>query len=328
MAEQSRRDYSLARLQEFAGKAVVLDDLVGGDPLCIYATGSYGRLEAWEESDADLFFLFGGLSANDKLSDIKFIEIAAALISIARSMGFPEFSGDGEYLNVHNVADMDRVLGSPADDSINAFTARMLLILESRPVYNQEVYDRLLKTVIGFYFEDFEDHPEDFLPNFLTNDILRFWRTLTLNYEEKRRKIRRIEDLDELAEKKSTSALRNYKLKFSRMSTCFSMISSLAASPVPVSIDRVIELCAMSPKERFGQLRDSGTRAAELVDQLDQLYEEFLEFVQRPKAELHVEVSDPEERKRLEIHGSKYGEAIFQLINETVDEERMRYLVI
>ena len=78
---------------------------------------------------------------------------------------------------------MEEVLGSPEDDGLNAFTARMLLLLESRPVYNAERYRRILKAVIGFYYRDFSDHSEHFRPTFLINDILRFWRTLTLNYE-------------------------------------------------------------------------------------------------------------------------------------------------
>jgi hypothetical protein len=91
-------------------------------------------------------------------------------------MGFPAFSGDGRYLEVQYVHEMERVLGSPRDDSLNAFTARMLLLLESQPLYADGIYGRLLTRIIGFYYRDFSDRAKDFLPVFLINDILRFWR--------------------------------------------------------------------------------------------------------------------------------------------------------
>jgi hypothetical protein len=77
-------------------------------------------------------------------------------------------------------------LGCASDNSLNAFTARMLLLLESQPVSDETVYTRLRQRIVGFYYRDFDDHNETFLPTFLLNDILRFWRTLTLNYEHHR----------------------------------------------------------------------------------------------------------------------------------------------
>jgi hypothetical protein len=186
----TRHDYSLARLAELGRHMSAVDTLLDGHPLCVYATGSYGRLEAWRGSDIDLFFLYDDADDSQRLPWTSFVRVAAHLIQATQDMGFPPFSGDGRYLELQYVGEMERVLGSPSDDSLNAFTARMLLLLESRPLYNSHVYGGLMERIVGFYYRDFEDHADSFLPTFLINDILRFWRTLTLNYEHHRLKLR------------------------------------------------------------------------------------------------------------------------------------------
>jgi predicted nucleotidyltransferase len=108
--------------------------LLEGHSLCVYVTGSYGRLEAWPGSDIDLFFLYDGASEDGRLPWTTFLRLAARLIDATEEMGFPPFSGDGRYLELQYIRDMERVLGSPRDDSLNAFTARMLLLLESQPL--------------------------------------------------------------------------------------------------------------------------------------------------------------------------------------------------
>src|SRR5690348_7943138 len=187
--QETAREYSLRRLRELSEKMDPLQPLLEGHPLCIYATGSYGRLEAWSGSDIDLFFLYDGADESERFPWTTFVRLSARLIEATHEMGFPPFSGDGRYLEVQYVREMERVLGSPRDDSLNAFTARMLLLLESQPLRSEEVYARLLERIIGFYYRDFADHAETFLPTFLINDILRFWRTLTLNYEHHRLKL-------------------------------------------------------------------------------------------------------------------------------------------
>lgn len=189
MAE-SRQDYSLRRLSELQDALAPAHDLLGDHRPCVYATGSYGRLEAWGGSDIDLFFLYDDADETTRLPWTVFVRLAALLIDETSNMGFPPFSGDGKYLEVQYVRRMEEVLGSPRDDSLNTFTGRMLLLLESQPVYGEDVYLALLERIVAFYYRDYEDHPEDFVPTFLVNDLLRFWRTLTLNYEHKRLKLR------------------------------------------------------------------------------------------------------------------------------------------
>lgn len=323
MAE-TRQAYSENRLNQLRDGLAPVEEILAPKPICVYATGSYGRLEAWEESDVDLFFLH---DSRDDLPFTTFVRLAAQLVETTAAMGFPEFDGDGRFLEVRNVGDMENVLGSPEDDSTNAFTARMLLLLESQPVYDPALYDQLMEKVVGFYYRDFADHTETFTPSVLLNDILRFWRTLTLNYEHKRLEFRTLVG-DELREKKAKSALKNYKLKVSRLSTCFSMVANLSAEPKPVRAETVLELCALTPSQRFERLRDRSAEAAAIVDRLGHTYSEFLACTQRPDEVVLSEFADDAKRKELLLHAASYGDLIYQLLDTVVEPDRFRFLVV
>jgi hypothetical protein len=323
---ETPRDYSLRRLQQL-GNALDVAPLLDGHPLCVYVTGSYGRLEAWRESDIDPFFLYDSADETERFPWTSFVRLSARLIETAKTMDFPSFTQDGRYLEVQYVSEMERVLGSPNDDSLNAFTARMLLLLESQPLHDEAVYKRLLERIIGFYYRDFKDHSSDFLPIFLVNDILRFWRTLTLNYEHHRLKLLPLTD-EELRRKKAESALKNYKLKVSRLATCFSMVANLSSMPAPVTADQVFALCRITPAERFERLREQGRGAAGFVDQLEAVYGDFLKQVQRDEGILLTEFGDAGKRRAAFERGSQYGDLIYRLLDAVVPPERMRFLVI
>lgn len=206
--DETRREYSERRLITLAAHLEPVLPALEEHPLCVYASGSYGRLEAWSGSDVDLFFLYDGADDRQRFPWTTFVRLTARLIEATEAMGFPPFSGDGRYLEVLYVREMERVLGSPRDDSLNAFTARMLLLLESHPLHDETLYGHLLERIVGFYYRDYADHAEEFFPGFLINDILRFWRTLTLNYEHHRRELVDLVGA-ELERTKAKSALKN-----------------------------------------------------------------------------------------------------------------------
>jgi predicted nucleotidyltransferase len=322
-----RVEYSRSRIAELGELLGPLEELLRYEPLCIYATGSYGRLEAGPESDIDVFYLYEGHPAQP-LSRLTLIRVSARLIEATEQMGFEPFDADGRYLDVHYLDLMEEVLGSPQDDSLNAFTARMLLLLESRPIFATERYRRFLEAVVGFYYRDFADHRDHFRPTFLINDILRFWRTLTLNYEHDRYEISRLETKLQ-ARAKAKSALKNYKLKVSRLATCFSMILHLASEEPPVSAERVLELCELTPRDRFQALAGSETpKSAECVERLLATYATFLDQVQLPPDQLLADFHDEAIRKQRLGEAGDFGEQIFEFLTLLVPRERLRHLII
>ena len=209
-----RRIATAARIETLRDRLKETERLAAGKA-CVYATGSFGRCEASAHSDLDLFIVGkrDGIEELDGkegslLKHLDEICIKAALIDVTRQLGIPEFSGDGRYLVHYSVHDFTKTLGTPEDDVTNTFTARLLLLLESCPLLEDQVYREIIEEVIGAYWGDYEDHKTDFMPAFLANDILRLWRTFCVNYEAGTTKIP--------AEQRAKRRLKNYKLKHSR----------------------------------------------------------------------------------------------------------------
>ncbi len=119
---------------------------IAKDRACVYVTGSFGRGEASKHSDLDLFIagrtvdpLPGQDQRRRALSRLDEICIKADLIDVTRKVSIQEFSGDGEYLVHYTVDQLVKTLGHPNDDASNTFTARLLLLLESKPLFGDEV---------------------------------------------------------------------------------------------------------------------------------------------------------------------------------------------
>lgn len=87
------------------------------------------------------------------------------------------------------------------------------MLLESRPILGEAIYKRAIDELVGRYWRDYPQNSSDFLPVFLVNDIVRFWKTMCLNYEERT-----------VDAKTGKRRLLNYKLKYSRLLTCYSAI--------------------------------------------------------------------------------------------------------
>jgi hypothetical protein len=323
----TRQAYSQGRLADLQGRIAGTTTMLTGHPLSVYVTGSYGRLEAWAGSDIDVFFLHAAERDDETFPFTAFIRLSAVLIDAAEAMGFPPFTAGGRYLEIQYVGEMERVLGSPEDDSLNSFTARMLLLLESRPLLNEDVYEELLARIVGFYFRDYPDNSASFLPTFLLNDILRFWRTLTLNYEHDRLKLMPLVGA-ELDRRKAKSALKNYKLKISRLATCFSMAAHLSSAPAPITPEQVIKLCHATPAERFEDLRGREAGADALLDQIAEQYAAFLDATQKDEGDLEAWLSSREARGKARADAERFGNAVYELLRSLSPDDRLRYLVL
>ena len=319
-----RRSYCEQRLEELRVAIAGIDELAQASGLCIYVTGSYGRLEASEYSDLDLFFIHQGSQQSSSFSKITKTLIDAELIKTCRKLNFPEFSGDGRYLQVHHLAEILEELGSPVDDYENYFTARLLLLLESQPIYNETVYQEVMKKVIDAYFRDYHDHEADFRPIFLVNDITRFWKTLCLNYEHKRNRRPRKDE-----EKRNKNHLMNFKLKYSRLLTCFSATLYLSQNRKSVTPRTVLKLVSQPPLERLEKI---AANTPERINLLSQIYEEyawFLDQTGRPQEQVLAWIADRKTRDQAFKRARNFGSLIFDLLRSVVnDPETFRYLVI
>jgi predicted nucleotidyltransferase len=273
--------------------AVLRRELVGAAEMsagraCVYLTGSFGRGEASAHSDLDLFIL--GTADGEgrrQLSKLDEICLKADLIRAADRLGYPRFSRDGAFLQHHTARDLVLQLGTERDDADNTLTARLLLLLESRPLFGEDVYEHVVSDVIAEYWKEFERHRDDFEPSFLTNDILRLWRTLCLNYEARPDRAR--EDPKAAAKRK----LKNYKLKHSRLLTCFSAVASLLATFVDsrtVTPSDAKAMIRQTPTERIEALSARSDVAASANDVLT-AYEDFLRATDGSEDEVLVRLA-------------------------------------
>lgn len=325
---QRRRDYTEKRIKRLQRE---LDGTLERlqDNACVYATGSFGRLEASKNSDLDGFIV--GLSqgnttdevslAPSKLSRLDEICVKADLIEATRKLGFPDFDGDGKYLAHYSVADLAYNLGRPEDDVNNTLTSRLLLFLESKPLLGGAVYKAIIREVIAAYWNDYDKHKLEFIPAFLTNDILRLWRTFCVNYEA------RTSSVPE--EKRIKRKIKNYKLKHSRMLTCFSAILyflGVLRLEQTVSVERAFEMSQLTPVERLNWLleKDAFAEAHSSVDDLLKRYDQFLARTKEGSEVLFDVFSDQQKGSALMREAYHFGDCMYKILSELEKSQKSK----
>jgi len=309
----NRRKETESRLKDLVNR---LDDLgtskLASGKACVYLTGSFARGEATRFSDLDLF-IAGDIESEraPKLRRLDEICIKADLIQATRDLGIPEFSGDGEYLRHHLIRDLVKNLGDQKDDAENTFTARLLLLLESECLLERGIYQKSIEDVIATYWRDYKDHKNDFIPAFLTNDILRLWRTFCVNYEARTTNVP--------AEKKAKRKLKNYKLKHSRLLTCYSALVFLLfvyGKKQTVSPDDAKEMASKSPTERLELILNNQALKSvhSAISHLLERYEQFLAVTERSEAELVKQFLDPNASKELMQGAYAFGDTMMEVV--------------
>ncbi len=278
----ARRSETKSRFQELR-KALAEAEKSADEKACVYATGSFGREEASKHSDLDLFIVGRGPKHPRELSPLTEICIKADLIETTRKFKIPEFDGDGQYLTHHAEEELIENLGKRADDADNTFTARLLLLLESKPLLGLAAYQRVIDNVVAKYWRDYATHKTDFIPAFLANDILRLWRRFCVNYEAGTR--------TEPPREHAKRRLKNYKLKHSRLLTCYSGLLYLLAlyvEKMTVTPDNAVEMVRLTPTERLEQLllNERFKPAHDTLKKLLDHYESFLQATDFSKDEL------------------------------------------
>ncbi|MBW8321839.1 MAG: nucleotidyltransferase domain-containing protein [Arenimonas sp.] len=299
--------------------------ILGGDA-CIYATGSFGRLEAGKNSDLDIFIISKTIEKRrgehtvkvPQLSQLNTILVKAELIKAVRKLDMPDFDSDGRYLASHTVSDLVESLGAPDDDYKNTLTGRLLLFLESQPLLGQDVYDEIIGEVIAAYFGDYSGHSDGFMPAFLANDILRLWRTFCVNYEFGRRG-------EKIADK-----LKNFKLKHSRMLTCYSALIYLLAVfrlEKTVSIDRAKEMAKLTPTKRLEWIKGNPDLrdCHDVTNRLLERYSEFLQMTDLPKEELWLKFE--ENNKDWARRSYEFGDMVAEALVCVGDNSRFYRLI-
>jgi predicted nucleotidyltransferase len=225
----------------------------------IVVFGSLARDEFTDGSDIDWTLLVDG-SADPHHQDVAH-EISRHVQEVeARPPG-----REGTFGSLTFSHDLIHLIGGEDDTNRNT-TRRILLLLESCPIGKADAYGRVLSNVLRRYLE--EDRGIWYgsgrykVPRFLLNDIVRYWRTMTVDFAYK-----------QWSRAGKGFAIRNLKLRMSRklifvggLLTCFSTQT---------------ELSEEERAEIFVDAQRFGPRVSRLVNHLKQQKEPPLEVLAR-----------------------------------------------
>lgn len=323
---EERRKYSAARLGELLSLIRETQKLCKGRA-CVYAIGSYGRGEAGPHSDLDVYIVGRDDQEFERslLRPLDEICVKADLISAIRKLQLPEFDGEGKYLAHYPIKHLIKAIGTTEDDASNMLTARLLLLLEGKPLVEKDVYQQAITEIIAAYWRDYQDHKDNFVPAYLINDVLRLWRTFCVNYEARTK--------SQPDDKKAKRKIKNYKLKHSRILTCYSALLYLLAiygRNNTVAPDDAVQMSLMSPTERLewllkqDDLKDASTPIFSLIEH----YEYFLKVTNVPEEELIAKVINRTIEKDFFAKAYGFGETMFEAISAIGKGSKLHRLIV
>ena len=298
----ARRDDSsrrIERVRESLSEFVELRD----PGLTVFVAGSIGRGECGSRSDLDLF-----ITATKAFNDNEKARFVEAIRATAVKLKFAPPTE--KFLKVYSLSDLLKHTGSPEDDELNSFTTRMLLLLESSPALNDDTYASIRDQILSQYFRD-ERGKAVFRPLFLLNDVLRYWRTLCLNYEVLRH------------DQERPWWKNNANLKFSRMLTVFSTVATLIVEEVADKKD-FQPICALKPLQRLARALD-GLGDNGLRDGFVQLLDDYESFLKWKEGDDTGRTGYDELRPKAE----RFSQFMYELLNHRqISPLRRKYLVI
>jgi predicted nucleotidyltransferase len=271
MGYDATQDFSEQKLRELRSK--LSSNVPPGE--LVVTCGSYARREAVADSDLDFYSVSPADTGEEKPEWYGRLE--AAVLDVVGKLP----SRTGAFSAVIPTTELLKNYGG-SEDTNESITRRMLYLLEGEFLTEEEKFISLRRNILERYVSNTpRDHQLAF---YLLNDIIRYWRTLAVDYAHKTHG----------AEEIKPWAIRNVKLVFSRKLIYASGLFAVALTADRREVDKVdiLEmLFSMTPIERIRYV--SGEPQS---TRLFQIYDMFLDRMSEDTVRHHLENLPLEER--------------------------------
>jgi len=272
--------------------------------LSLVATGSYGRNEASKHSDLDAFLFFGLDQNPHHLMKPEINKTIGKLKELVpKDPGDTGTFGLGEAVSFRR---MTRHIGGEEDRN-REMTRRMLFLLEGTYLYGENLFSQNRNALLEKYV-DKQDQAEH-LPLFLLNDIIRYYRTITTDFEYK------------VAEAGKSWGLRSIKLRFSRKLLYFGGLISAAdvtQEERDSKIKKLSDHFSRTPLERLWRMQPGSGNTKTIF----KLYDQFLECLNDEDKRNELDKLKKHDRNDCEVYSNlsqlsrEFDEALLNWLNE------------
>ncbi|MGQ0594750.1 MAG: nucleotidyltransferase domain-containing protein [Gammaproteobacteria bacterium] len=236
--------------------------------------GSYARLDASPQSDLDNLVLTTSeqpASTNDA---------SGVLSTVLADLSIPPPNARGVFSGgAYDASSLGNEIGGVKDD-YNSMSRRLLLLLESRPIFGPAVHGDVVERLVRLYGGDVEEDPRKNYV-FLLNDVIRYFRTICVNYQHT--KLTEVEKWP----------IRNIKLRHSRLVMYASLVAMLGVLSTYREKDKNERLCEfirLTPLQRlhraYLEVGDTG------FYKVAGSYDVFLGFMNDPEARTRLQYKD------------------------------------
>ena len=247
----------------------------------IAAAGSLGRMEACPGiSDADLIIVLSDeidldTPEGQQEAEEAWDSVWEVVMRLVNNIEQPKKTG--VFAKATNRKKLLKSVGDAAEQ-YEVFGKRLLLLLETQPVFNDENYTQLIDSIVDSYAAKYVERDPKKEWTFLLNDLIRYFRSLAVNYQW---------DFDNEAGK---WPLRNVKLRHSRLIMYGGLLTLLgeASKERKDKVTWLKKCLKMTPLERLAWVYEQNKDWN--FHRVAGLYDVFL---------LHL--NNPETRKKLNV---------------------------
>lgn len=278
------------------------------DPICVTTFGSFARREATPLSDLDYIVI----TENEKLGT----EVLAHIPKLLEKNGIRTPSSGGAFGDITKPDAIIEHVGG-REDSNDSVTKRLLFLLESECLVGNNIYEEIQDKLIQLYVKD--SITEHQICRFLLNDLIRYYRTICVDFEYK------------TCELSKSWGDRNLKLMFSRKLMFFSGILVVAQTAQSTySYKRAVlkKFFDLTPIDRIKEI------CKERADTALKLYSEFICCIGDKKTREvlnNTEMDRSTHTEEFRTHKNKghhFTWALSKLLTDTFDEAHPIHLAL